>query len=281
MRSTLAGILLIFLGMHSTASPFGPAAHAYIALQLFEESHPTALFAATLPDFNGAFRSSPAAESHMKRATHYEFEQLELTPFSAAFATHNNTWGADAIAHAYFVADAPENYMRRKLRELSERSGITMHQAEDLFDAALDMAIARDMGPTLGQQLYTSASASGAGEEEILVRAYAAPLAEATGIPVDDAVLQIRWAVRCMKSVMMAYGNLLQKDMILHRPIAVYGCSRFFGWPQAEANRHLNDALDLAQDWRPALDEIVQGLRSVMLGNSNYAPYLFEVDRLR
>ena len=271
----------MLLGAHQTASAFGPAAHAYIASHLFDSTHPSALFAAALPDFNGAFRSSREAGSYMKRATHYEFELLESTPFSAAFATHNNAWGADAVAHAYFVPDAPDNYVTQKLRELSERSGITMHQAEDLFDAALDMAIARDIGPALGKQLCASASASGGEEEEILVRAYAAPLAEAAGLTVDDAVLQIRWAFRCMKSVMMAYGNLLQKDLTLHRPIAVYGCARFFGWSTAEATRHLNDALDLARDWQPALDEIVEALRSEMSGNSNYAPYLFEVDKLR
>lgn len=268
----------MLLGAHQTASAFGPAAHAYIASHLFDSSHPSALFAAALPDFNGAFRSSPAAEGYMKRATHYEFERLEPASFSAAFATHNNAWGADAVAHAYFVADAPENYVTRKLRELSERSGITMHQAEDLFDAALDIVIARDVGPSLGQRLYASASASGAAEEEILVRAYAAPLAEATGLTMDDAVTQIRWAFRCMKSVMMAYGNLLQKDLTLHRPIAVYGCSRFFGWSQAEANRHLNDALDLARDWQPALDAMVQDLHSKMSPDMNYAPYLFKLE---
>lgn len=264
----------MLLGAHQTASAFGPAAHAYIASHLFDSTHPSALFAAALPDFNGAFRSSREAGSYMKRATHYEFELLESTPFSAAFATHNNAWGADAVAHAYFVPDAPDNYVTQKLRELSERSGITMHQAEDLFDAALDIVIARDVGPSLGQRLYASAKVSGAKEEEILVRAYAAPLAEAAGLTVDDAVTQIRWAFRCMKAVMMAYGNLLQKDMTLHRPIAVYGCARFFGWSTNEATRHLNDALDLARDWQPALDAITEELRSQVIKQLPLAAYI-------
>jgi len=256
------------------AAAFGPAAHAYIATQLFDEANPTALFAAALPDFNGAFKSSAAAESFMKRATHYEFDLLESDPFSAAFATHNNVWGADAVAHAYFVPEAPTNYMTQKIKALSDRCGITMNQSEDLFDAALDMVVARDVGPTLGRQLYQSAKASGAREEELLVRAYAAPLANATGMNLYDAVLQIRWAFRCMKSVMMAYGNLLQKDTALLRPIAVYGCSRVFGWSTADAASHLSAALELAQDWQPALDRVTLELARQMQQQPLYAPYV-------
>lgn len=267
-------ILCLMLGVPQTAAAFGPAAHAYIAAQLFDAGNPTALFASALPDFNGAFKSSAAAENYMKRATHYEFGLLESDPFSAAFATHNNVWGADAIAHAYFIPDAPDNYVTRKLRELSERSGITMHQAEDLFDAALDIVIARDVGPVLGQRLYASAKASGLREEEILVKAYAAPLAEATGMKVDDAMLQIRWAFRCMKSAMMAYANLLQKETALLRPIAAYGSARFFGWSTSEANAHLNIALELAQDWQPALDTYILKLRRHMQQVSSYEPYI-------
>lgn len=250
---------------------FGPAAHAYIGMKILGEGAPVAAFAAVLPDMNGLFKATPGADARVKFLGHHEFERLTGSCFAASFATHNNDWGADAIAHAYFVPDAPDNYVTAKLRALNAQTGITMHEAEDLFDAALDMRLAQEVGPGLGKSLTASAKAAGKPEEDALVAAFAAPLAEGTGVTPEVAETQLRWALRCMKSGTASYGTLLQLDPFRQKLIATFFVARFFHWTNAEARTRLDVALALAGDCRPALDAMAEGIRARMLAEPGYA----------
>lgn len=256
------------------AAAFGPAAHAYIASRVLGDKEPLAGFAAAVPDLNGLLRKLPGADARMKMLGHYEFERLCGSLFAAGFATHNNVWGADSVAHAYFVPGAPDNYVTEKLRSLSAQAGITMHEAEDLFDAAIDMTLAREVGPALGQSLAMGAQASGAAEEQAMVAAFSAPLAEAAQEPVEVAETQLRWSLRCMKATLTAYGTLLQGDLNRQRPAANYLVGRVFNWSYADARAHLDTALALAQDCRPAMDAIAVQIRQRMLASHGYAGYV-------
>ncbi len=263
-------ILSTLIGAHSAAA-FGPGAHAYLAMKALHTEDSVAIYAAALPDMNGSFAAMPQAASRIKHLTHYEYERLAPSCFAAGFATHNNLWGADAIAHAYFVEAAPENYVTAKIHELSARCGITLHEAEDLFDAGLDIALATGVGPSLGRALADSTRQVGAAEEDALVAAYAAPLAEEMGISLEDAGERIRWAERCMRTVMQAYGNLLQGKLMLYRPVAAWMVERAFNWNAADARTRLDTAISLASDCIPPLDLMAEEIRTRLLTDPVYA----------
>jgi hypothetical protein len=266
-----AATFLLGIAWASSASAFGPGVHAYLAMKSLHTDSSIAIYAATLPDLNGSFAAIPQAASLVKQLTHYEYSRLAPSCFAAGFATHNNVWGADAIAHAYFVEAAPENYVTAKIHELSSRCGITLHEAEDLFDAGLDIALVAAVGPSLGRALSDSAREMGAVEEAVLVKAYAAPLAEEMGITLDDAGQRIRWAERCMRSVMQAYGNLLQGNLPRQRPFAAWLTGKAFGWSTPEANARLGTAISLASDCIPALDLMAEEIRTRLLTDPVYA----------
>jgi hypothetical protein len=264
-------VIAAALACVNAASAFGPGAHAYLAMKALRTSDSVAIYAAALPDMNGSFAATPQAASHVKHLTHYEYERLAPSCFAAGFATHNNVWGADAIAHAYFVEAAPENYVTAKIHELSARCGITLHEAEDLFDAGLDIALATGVGPSLGRALADSTRRMGAAEEDALVAAYAAPLAEEVGLTVEEAGQRIRWAERCMRTVMQAYGNLLQGKLMLYRPVAAWMVGRAFHWKENDARTRLDTAISLAFDCIPALDLMAEELRTRLLSDPVYA----------
>lgn len=249
------------LAWSAAAWACGPGAHAYIAMRALGNTAPCVAFAAGLPDVNGVFSALPEANARMKHLTHFEFARLKGTAFAAGFATHNNVWGADSVAHAYFLPDPPDNYFTRKLHALSEQTGITLHEAEDLFDAAIDIQLARTLGPELGRALVAGAEACGPAEEAAFTAAFAEPLAESTAEPLTTAQTQLRWALRCAKQGTIAYGTLLQSDMRRQMPVAGLLVAKVFHWTYAEALVRLNAAITLAADVQPALDAIADDIR--------------------
>ena len=242
------------------AGACGPAAHAYIAMRALGIESGPALMAAALPDFNGAFHFLPGAEGRIKYLTHYEFDRMAPSDCATGFATHNGEWGADSFAHAYLRDATGSGYFTAKIRELSERCDITMNEAEDLFDGAVEIALAQQVGPSLGRALTASARAAGRAEEDAVVEAFAAPLAETTTLTEAEAESCLRWAHRAFKSVMTAYGVLLQQDAVYQKPIAIRVIGLQFGWSPKAARERLDVAFLLATDCRPALDVIAASI---------------------
>ena len=267
-------VLFVWCLVAAPAFAFGPAVHAYIGMRVVGETDPGVAFAAALPDVNGVFHANARAEACVKQLTHHAFTRWADSRVAAGFATHNGVWGADGIAHAYFTPSAPDNYVTGKLRALSERCGITLHESEDLFDAALDLTMAQAVGPALGKALVASARTVGREEEDAFVAAFAPALTEDTGMTPGDAALQLRWAMRCMKSGLAAYGSLLQLKLERQKPLAFYLVGKVFDWTPAEARERLNAALALAADCAPALDAISDDIRAHMLSDPSYAPWI-------
>ena len=257
------------------AHAFGPGVHAYIAMRMLGSGPSTAVYGAMAADMNGILRADPAAASAMQRLTHYEFALLPPSLFATGWATHNGEWGADRVAHEYLRSGHdPEAFFTRKIRTLSEREGITQFQAEDLFDAALDLMLAQRIGPRLGIAVAESAALAGITEEDALAAAFTAPLAGRAGLDTADAEFRIRWAHRCMKSGLVVYGRILERDRGYQRPIADFLAARHFKWTAAEARAHLDTALELAQDCIPELDAIADSLAQRMRGEAAYGDYL-------
>jgi hypothetical protein len=259
----------------SDAHAFGPGVHAYIAMRMLDSGPSPAIYGAMAADMNGILRGDPAAASTMQRLTHYEFGLLAPSLFATGWASHNGEWGADRVAHEYLrKGHDPDAYFTRKIRTLSEREGITQFQAEDLFDAALDLMLAQRIGPELGIAVSESAALAGKPEEDALAAAFTAPLAERAALDSADAESRIRWAHRCMKSGLIVYGRILERDRGYQRPIVDFLAARHFKWPPAEARAHLDTALELAEDCIPELDALADALAQRMRGEAAYTDYL-------
>ncbi|MBI1318686.1 MAG: hypothetical protein GC168_07025 [Candidatus Hydrogenedens sp.] len=256
------------------AAAFGPGVHAYLAMQVLGPDAHLAVYGAMAADLNGAFERHSEVKSAMQRLTHYEFGLLSPSVFAAGFATHNGDWGADGTAHRYLHTGHTEGWVTDKLKLLSDREGITMFEAEDLYDAALDLMLAQRLGPALGELVESSAAQAGPEEEQQLVEAFAAPLAERANLKPEDAESRIRWAHRSMRQVLIVYGRLLARDRGYQRPIGDFLVARAFGWPPAEARLHLTAALELAEDVVPQLDALAVAMREQMNGVPAYADYL-------
>ena len=77
-----------------------------------------------------------------------------------------------------------------------------------------------------------------------------------------------------MKAGAEAYGTLLQRDPYQQIPLAALLASKVFHWSYADAYAHLNTALKLAADCRPALDAIADDLRIRMSSEPRYSASL-------
>jgi len=272
MRTLILACAAVFLVAEAHA--FGPGVHAYIAMRMLGSGPSTAVYGAMAADMNGILRGDPAAASAMQRLTHYEFSLLAPSAFATGWASHNGEWGADRVAHEYLRSGHdPEAFFTRKIRILSEREGITQFQAEDLFDAALDLMLAQRVGPQLGIAVAESAECAGTAEEDALAAAFTGPLAERASLDPADAESRIRWAHRCMKSGLIVYGRILERDRGYQRPIADFLAATHFKWTNAVARAHLDTALELAEDCIPEFDALADSLAQRMRGEATYSDY--------
>lgn len=243
------------------AFAWGPATHVYIIQRIFGPDASEAVFGSTLPDFNGAARLRPEVDHVIKRLTHYEFERLAPSLFAAGFATHNGVWGADLYAHSYGKEAGADYYATRKIKELSEKTGLNLNQSEDTFEAAMDMQIALDCGPELGRALMDSARGVGPEQEQAIVDAFAAPLAERVPeLRPGEAESILRWSFRAHKALMQAFAIQLMQDraymLRLGAPLLAYHLK----CDTPTARNYLETALELCADWREPMNEITENV---------------------
>ncbi len=263
MRIPLIAASLVLVSCHAFA--WGPATHAYAALRIFGPDAPEAVLGSTLPDFNGAARLRPEVDRVIKRLTHHECERLAPSPFAAGFATHNGAWGADLYAHSYGKEAGADYYATRKIKELSEKTGLSLNQSEDTFEAAMDMQIALDCGPQLGQALLEAARSVGPEQEQAIVDAFAAPLAESVPeLRPGEAESILRWAFRAHKTLMQAFAIQLMQDRAYMLRIGAPLLARHLNCDTPTARNYLETALELCADWREPLNEIAENVRHVL-----------------
>lgn len=244
------------------ASAWGPTTHTYLITKILGTENHDAVFGSTLPDFNGAARLRPRVDATIKHLTHYEFDRLAPSMFALGFSTHNGVWGADHFAHRYLEDEQSTYYATRKIKELSRETGLNLHLAEDVFEAAMDIRIAVDCGPWLGNLLRASARASGPENEQALVDAFAAPLAErAPELAPADAANALRWACRAHKTLMQAYGIQVTQSQGYMFRVGVPLLAKHLQCDYATASRHLEFAYGLCADWRPEMDQMAERVR--------------------
>lgn len=245
-HALLVGVTFAFLS--SISAPlygFGSATHAYIARQVGDKQGPASLqeiYGALLPDVFNAMFGDPYQDP-LWTQTHYEFMKMVGKADSQSdkalaygFASHNEAWGADRIAHISST-DRPESgYVARKSNDLAATlepqvrlfllfNGVPNPDpvlkevlpivAESAVETAVDLLICQKEDPDMGQRLVLAARTRGWSSPILLCKAYAADLARTAGTTEAVAAPLIVAAESEFRLQIESYGTALsQKDPI-------------------------------------------------------------------
>jgi hypothetical protein len=234
-----------FLVSWSMAAPvygFGSATHAYIAREVGNREGPASLeeiYGALLPDVFNTIFGDPYRDT-LATQTHYEFMKLVEKAASDSdkalargFASHNEAWGADRMAHISSIGDPDSGYVTRKSDELAATlkpqvklflllarvanpgaviDAVLPTVAHTAIETAVDLLICRNEDPDMGQRLVLAAQARGWSAPILLCKAYAADLAVAAGTTEAVAAPLIVAAENEFRLQIELYGTALSQD---------------------------------------------------------------------
>ena len=261
LKVLLTGVVLLASGAYA----WGPATHSYIASCVTDGQNSSVLFGAMLPDMSATIRDNATESYQLNILTHREFDRLASSALTTGLKTHNALWGADYYAHLYYEPTAPDIYSTIKIRQLSTEFGITMSNAEDVFEMCIDIQLRLIQGTELGVRLAYAAQLSGAEHEQLLVDAYAAELAaRVSGLTLEEAEQDIRTAAQSFRALVIAFGEQLQlSEVEIHAAIppmlAVY-----LGCDAATASTYYNRGLEITTDCMTELNRICDEIKILM-----------------
>jgi hypothetical protein len=224
---------------------WGSATHAYIVREAGTKQGPTslpAIYGAVLPDAFNAMFGDPH-QDHLWTLTHYEFMKLAdkaESPSDKAlaygFASHNEAWGADQTAHLSSIGHPDQGAVTKKQAGLAATlapqvrlfllfNGVPNAQAvvdeilptvaHTAIETAIDLLIAQNQDPDIGQRLTLAARTRGWSAPILLCGAYAADFAATAGTTEAVAAPLIIAAENEFRYQMELYGTALsQKDPI-------------------------------------------------------------------
>ena len=275
MRFLCAGLVLL----SGVAHAWGPATHYYLTDRATECTHPEVLFGSMLADMNQAVFDKPEIASSLRRLTHFEFDRLAPSCLTLAIASHNDVWGADWFAHQYWRPETPENvglYSTQKIRQIAEERDISDRAAEFYFEMAIDYLLRVDEGPDLGRRIQWSAASFRRRHEQLLVDAFAAPLAaDVPELSLAAAEAEVIQAARLFQTAMLTYGGALAEDHPGATRIALAAMGvAYLGVTLPTALEHLDYAVELCRhDYRIELNRIADILTERL---TDYAPEQME-----
>jgi hypothetical protein len=239
----LVGIgFLVPWSMVAPVYGFGSATHAYIAREVGNREGPASLeeiYGALLPDVFNTIFGDPYRDT-LATQTHYEFMKLVEKAASDSdkalargFASHNEAWGADRMAHISSIGDPDSGYVTRKSDELAATlkpqvklflllarvanpdaviDAVLPTVAHTAIETAVDLLICRNEDPDMGQRLVLAAQARGWSAPILLCKAYAADLAVAAGTTEALAAPLIVAAENEFRLQIELYGTALSQD---------------------------------------------------------------------
>jgi hypothetical protein len=234
--------LMLLSSVPASLYGFGSATHAYIAREAGDKQGPASLqeiYGAVLPDvFNLAF--GDPCQARLWTQTHYEFMKLVEKAESKAdkalaygFASHNELWGADQTAHISSTTHPESGYVIGKRDELAAIlepqvrlfllfSGVPDADtvvdevlptvAESAIETAIDLLVAQNEDPGIGERLALAARTRGWSAPILLSKAYATDVAAAEGITEAVAAPLIMAAESEFQRQIEAYGTALSQD---------------------------------------------------------------------
>ena len=218
---------------------WGPATHSYIAKGLqMKDPEMQGIYGSVAPDlFN--FREGSPYDAYLAEQTHdhimsllMEARRNRLEAFFLGFISHNERWGADFTAHrngmtterGYVVTKsyrlAPR--LRPSLETLLENAGVPAafwwasqlapELSHYLVETAVDLLIKRNEDPSIGLDLFSSASQRPPSVPDLLVSAYAQRFALDKELSFDEAMQIIREAEEAFRQEMILYGQILDQE---------------------------------------------------------------------
>jgi hypothetical protein len=206
--------------------------------------------ASALPDMYAMAPAPKPVRGRLKHLTHYDPSRMPPGPFAAAFASHNGDWGTDSFAHAYFYHPETPTFMTAAIRRFCAATGLDEHGAEDYIEAIVEYVVRKTWGGELGSLLTACADAATPEHEQMLVDAYAAPLAEETGEREPaHAEMVVRGAFRGYCGLLRVYGKYMalpEKDIADTVPRLIAAA---FGISEAAARERVALVTDEADAW--------------------------------
>lgn len=256
---------LIFLAYSSHTLAWGPATHAYIAISVTGSQEAELLYASMLPDCSSLMMMNPRQKARFNHLTHFEPERLTPSPFATGFMTHNGAWGADYYAHLYYDAGAEDIWSTTKYRQFSTEFAVSMQKAEDVIEMCMDIQVRLLMGPSFGALIASAAEACGKAQEQAMVEAFAAPLAEQVeDLTLEAAERDILFAVRSHRMATMSFGRQLGKSQAEIFEAIPAVLAFYFGCDQETAAGYFKHGMELTSDFKTEIDRICAKLKERM-----------------
>lgn len=267
-------VFVTFVMVTARAFSWGPATHVYLAERATGSNRPETHFGSMLVDMNHFVRDEPEVVSAVRRLTHYESDRIAPSCLGLGMITHNEAWGADWYSHQYWMPDTTESaglYSTEKIRHLEQALGVAPAQAE----FAIEYLLRVDTGPALGRKMLAGAAAFGPGQQQLLVDAFAPPLAErVAGLSHGEAEEELCRAANLFRFVTEVYGGAFVRDETAVFDALSSLTAFYLRLEPDTAARHLAYAVELCRDdYRAELDRIGELLRADMAA---YAPEAME-----
>lgn len=280
--------LLVMALSVSTASAWGPATHAYVGNELgnkFGYSNLQEMYGAMVPDFPWImFNLDEEIRNHLGYLIHYEFtnvaDEARWRPqkaFAYGVATHNEfePWGADHWAHiepgytkkqGAALVDAG----REIWKKVTELGLDPFWVAELSVEYGIDILIKENKDPQIGLRVLGSASLRSPTVPFLLARAYAVPLASATGWALSpfEAARVITSGEKQFRELIIGYGTALSQQDPLDA-LAGVAATQFSYLIETEpspsseelkglAKQLLSEAIEAIKLWVPSYSEVLE-----------------------
>ncbi len=265
---------VFFVMVTARAFSWAPATHVYLAEKATGSNHPDVHFGSILPDMNQVIFSKPEIQAAVRQLGHYESDRVESSCLALGMLTHNEEWGADWYAHQYFLSDTPESddlYSTVKIRHLEAALGVQPVEAEFLLEFTIDYLLRVDKGPDLGRKMLAGATLFGPARLQMVVDAFAGPLAERVdGLSLDEAEAELRTAMRRFRSVTKAYATAYMQDEAAVFEALTAFTALYLQFDCATAAAYLSYTIELCRDdYHAELERIAELLRADLAA---YAP---------
>ncbi|MBX7259317.1 MAG: hypothetical protein K1Y02_23345 [Candidatus Hydrogenedentes bacterium] len=262
-RRTASGLLFVaVLAFTSPSFAWAPAVHGWIAIQATGNDDGRIAYGAVAADLNEAARET--VRSELRQLSHNRYDLLEPSLFADGFAAHNEMWGADAYAHGATNPDTHQyikGYIQLKSEQLSQELGISVGEGHLLMETAADFTIRKLYGPRVGGRVFLGALFSGRYPSNELADAFSQPLADATGLSVEEAESEISQAASLIRAGAGLYGSQFAMPVPYLSTMIPLGLSLVQGTDVATASLRFARAMELCEDLEDELEYVIPRVR--------------------
>jgi hypothetical protein len=234
--------VLLLLATSTTAFGWGYATHTYFAKELgasFGAQNANEMYGAVLVDAFNLEMTVPGQvmydmTHHYPEAMIMAAQHCDARAAAFGFASHCDLWGADRTAHHHALTLPDTGYAIIKGNTLAPAIMPVLYQllltanppvpdplaqglayalapamGHDLSETAVDLMLKRREDPFVGLRLVIAAQGRSHVIPELLCTAYAQPLADYTGLTLDQARAYITQVEGSWRQQMLMYGGAL------------------------------------------------------------------------